>query len=71
MNSATVFIGIPDLARKLNHSRQNTHYLARNGRLPVKAYPLRRNRQITYIFDEQEVDEYVKRRNEERALKAA
>lgn len=68
MNETTVFIGIPDLAKKLNHSRQNTHYLARNGRLPIKAYPLRRNRQITYVFVESEVDEYVRKRNAEKAL---
>lgn len=69
MNRETVFIGIPDLARKLNRSRQDTHYRARNGYLPIRAYVLRRNRQLTYIFDESEVDEYVRKRNEERALK--
>ena len=54
-----VFIGIPDLARKLHRTRQDVHHRARNGLLPITSYPLRRNRQLTYIFLETEVDEYV------------
>ena len=68
LNRETVFIGIPDLARKISRSRQDTHYRARNGLLPIRAYVLRRNRQLTYIFDESEVDEYVRKRNEAKAI---
>lgn len=59
-----VFIGIPDLAKKVGLSRQIMHHRAKYGLLTIKAYPLRRNRQMTYVFDEKEVDEYVRQRNE-------
>lgn len=49
------FIGVPELARLCNQSRQTVHYRAANGQLHVRAYPLRTGRRITYIFDEAEV----------------
>ena len=54
-----IFIGVPELARRIKQTRQSVHYRAANGQLHVRAYPLRTGRRITYIFDEAEVNAYL------------
>ena len=55
------FIGVPELAKRIHQTRQTVHYRAANGQLHVKAYPLRTGRRITFIFDEAEVNAYLKK----------
>lgn len=62
-DTSTIFIGVPELARRIHQSRQNVHYRAASGHLHVRAYPLRTGRKITYIFDEAEVNAYLEHKD--------
>lgn len=66
-----IFIGIPELARILGQTRQSTHYLANRGAIPITAYPLRRGRQMTYVFLEKEAQAYQRKRAERLRLTAS
>jgi Helix-turn-helix domain len=62
LTEVPIYIGIPELARLLGKTRQDIHYRANRGMLPLPAYPLRQGRRIAYIFKETEVHAYLERR---------